>query len=121
MLWVRYCMDNNILVETRSLTVDFLCGTSFLRALDHVDLAVQRGEFVSLVGVSGSGKTTLLNAIGGLITPTSGSVIFNNIRFDSMRDEERTIFRRENIGFVFQNYSYLPETHFFIDKTGRME
>jgi putative ABC transport system ATP-binding protein len=106
-------MDNNILVETRSLTVDFLCGTSFLRALDHVDLAVQRGEFVSLVGVSGSGKTTLLNAIGGLITPTSGSVIFNNIRFDSMRDEERTIFRRENIGFVFQNYNLIPSLSVF--------
>jgi putative ABC transport system ATP-binding protein len=106
-------MGNNILVETRSLTVDFLCGTTCLRALNHIDLTIQRGEFVSLAGVSGSGKTTLLNAIGGLITPTSGSILFNNIRFDSMSDEERTIFRRENIGFIFQNFNLIPSLNVF--------
>lgn len=101
-------MSTDILVKTRSLTVDFLCGSTSLRALNNIDITIHRGEFVSLVGVSGSGKTTLLNAIGGLITPTSGSIIFNNIHFDSLSEEERTIFRRENIGFVFQNYNLIP-------------
>ncbi|MGI6055455.1 MAG: ABC transporter ATP-binding protein [Bilifractor sp.] len=106
-------MSDDILAETRSLTVDFLNGPDFLRALDGVDLTIHKGEFVSLVGVSGSGKTTLLNAIGGLIVPTSGSIIFNSIRFDSMSEEERTIFRRNHIGFIFQNFNLIPSLNIF--------
>ena len=106
-------MSDDILVETRSLTVDFFNGPDTLRALADVDLTVYKGEFVSLVGVSGSGKTTLLNAIGGLIAPTSGSIIFNNIRFDAMSEEERTIFRRNHIGFIFQNYNLIPSLNIF--------
>ncbi len=106
-------MSDDILVETRSLTVDFFNGPDPLRALADVDLTVYKGEFVSLVGVSGSGKTTLLNAIGGLIAPTSGSIIFNNIRFDAMSEEERTIFRRNHIGFIFQNYNLIPSLNIF--------
>ena len=106
-------MSDDILVETRSLTVDFFNGHDPLRALADVDLTVYKGEFVSLVGVSGSGKTTLLNAIGGLIAPTSGSIIFNNIRFDAMSEEERTIFRRNHIGFIFQNYNLIPSLNIF--------
>ena len=106
-------MSDDILVETRSLTVDFFNGPDPLRALADVDLTVYKGEFVSLVGVSGSGKTTLLNAIGGLIAPTSGSIIFNNIRFDAMSEEERTIFRRNHIGFIFQNYNLISSLNIF--------
>lgn len=106
-------MSDDILAETRSLTVDFLNGPDSLRALDGVDLTIHKGEFVSLVGVSGSGKTTLLNAIGGLIVPTSGSIIFNSIRFDSMSEEERTIFRRNHIGFIFQNFNLVPSLNIF--------
>ena len=106
-------MSDDILGETRSLTVDFFNGPDPLRALADVDLTVYKGEFVSLVGVSGSGKTTLLNAIGGLIAPTSGSIIFNNIRFDAMSEEERTIFRRNHIGFIFQNYNLIPSLNIF--------
>lgn len=106
-------MSNDILVETRALTVDYSCGMTFLRALDNVDITIQRGEFVSLVGVSGSGKTSLLNAIGGLIVPTSGSIIFNSICFDSMSEEERTIFRRNHIGFIFQNYNLISSLNIF--------
>lgn len=106
-------MSDDILAETRSLTVDFLNGPDSLRALDGVDLTIHKGEFVSLVGVSGSGKTTLLNAIGGLIVPTSGSIIFNSIRFDSMSEEERTIFRRNHIGFIFQNFNLIPSLNIF--------
>lgn len=110
---VDYIMSDDILAETRSLTVDFLNGPDSLRALDGVDLTIHKGEFVSLVGVSGSGKTTLLNAIGGLIVPTSGSIIFNSIRFDSMSEEERTIFRRNHIGFIFQNFNLIPSLNIF--------
>lgn len=110
---VDYIMSDDILAETRSLTVDFLNGPDSLRALDGVDLTIHKGEFVSLVGVSGSGKTTLLNAIGGLIVPTSGSIIFNSIRFDSMSEEERTIFRRNHIGFIFQNFNLVPSLNIF--------
>ena len=106
-------MIDDILVETRSLIVDYSDGTAFLRALNGINLTIQKGEFVSAVGVSGSGKTTLLNAIGGLIAPTSGSVIFQGVRLDTLSEEERTILRRENIGFVFQNYNLVPSLNVF--------
>ena len=106
-------MIDDILVETRSLIVDYSEGTAFLRALNGINLTIQKGEFVSAVGVSGSGKTTLLNAIGGLIAPTSGSVIFQGVRLDTLSEEERTILRRKNIGFVFQNYNLVPSLNVF--------
>ncbi len=78
------------------------------RALDGVDLTVEQGEFVAVVGTSGSGKSTLLNMMGGLDTPTSGSVIVRGEDLSRKNDEELTIFRRRNIGFVFQNYNLVP-------------
>ena len=108
-----FYMIDDILVETRSLIVDYSEGTAFLRALNGINLTIQKGEFVSAVGVSGSGKTTLLNAIGGLIAPTSGSVIFQGVRLDTLSEEERTILRRKNIGFVFQNYNLVPSLNVF--------
>ena len=78
------------------------------RALDGVSLCVEQGEFVAVVGTSGSGKSTLLNMIGGLDIPTSGSVIVRGEELAKMSDEELTIFRRRNIGFVFQNYNLVP-------------
>lgn len=78
------------------------------RAVDDVDLFVNKGEFVAIVGTSGSGKSTLLHMIGGLDTPTSGSVIVHEKELSKMNDEELTIFRRRNIGFVFQNYNLVP-------------
>ena len=77
-------------------------------ALDGINFSVQQGEFVTVVGTSGSGKSTLLNMMGGLDTPTSGSVIVRNKRLDTMHDEELTVFRRRNIGFIFQNYNLIP-------------
>ena len=77
-------------------------------AVDDVDLSVNKGEFVAIVGTSGSGKSTLLHMIGGLDTPTSGSVIVHEKELSQMNDEELTIFRRRNIGFVFQNYNLVP-------------
>ena len=78
------------------------------RALDGVSLCVEQGEFVAVVGTSGSGKSTLLNMIGGLDIPTSGSVIVRGEVLAKKSDEELTIFRRRNIGFVFQNYNLVP-------------
>ena len=78
------------------------------RALDGISLSVEQGEFVAIVGTSGSGKSTLLNMMGGLDTPTSGSVIVRGDELAKKNDEELTIFRRRNIGFIFQNYNLVP-------------
>jgi putative ABC transport system ATP-binding protein len=78
------------------------------RALDEVHFTVEDGEFVAVVGTSGSGKSTLLHMIGGLDTPTSGSVVVRDKDISKMNDEQLTIFRRRNIGFIFQNYNLVP-------------
>lgn len=79
-----------------------------VRAIDGVSFDVQNGEFISIIGTSGSGKSTLLHLIGGLDYPTSGNVLINGIDIYKLEDDARTIFRRRNIGFVFQNYNLLP-------------
>lgn len=81
---------------------------NIVRALDGVDLTVEAGEFVAVVGMSGSGKSTLLNMLGGLDKPTEGTVIVDGHELGKMSDEELTIFRRRNVGFVFQNYNLVP-------------
>ena len=79
-----------------------------VRALDGVNLTVETGEFVAVVGQSGSGKSTLLHMLGGLDQPTSGYVVVEGHELNGMSDEQLTIFRRRNIGFVFQNYNLVP-------------
>lgn len=81
---------------------------NIVRALDDINFEVKEGEFVAVVGTSGSGKSTLLHMIGGLDVATSGSVIVQDKRLEQMNDEELTIFRRKNIGFIFQNYNLVP-------------
>lgn len=81
---------------------------NLVKALDGVNFSVERGEFVAIVGTSGSGKSTLLHMMGGLDTPTSGSVTIDGKLISKMNDEELTIFRRRQIGFVFQNYNLVP-------------
>lgn len=83
-------------------------GPNLTRALDGVDFSVEDGEFVAVVGTSGSGKSTLLHMMGGLDTPTSGRVFVRNRDLSELNDEQLTIFRRRNIGFVFQNYNLVP-------------
>ncbi len=83
-------------------------GEAQVCALDGVSLTVEKGEFVVIVGTSGSGKTTLLHMIGGMDVPTSGRVTVDGQRLDGMGDEELAIFRRRNIGFVFQQYNLIP-------------
>ncbi|MCL2108426.1 MAG: ABC transporter ATP-binding protein [Oscillospiraceae bacterium] len=79
-----------------------------VKAVDGIDFAVEQGEFVSIVGSSGSGKSTLLHLLGGLDRPTSGSVEIGGKEIYSMKDDELTIFRRRNIGFIFQSYNLVP-------------
>ena len=83
-------------------------GDTLVKALDGVDLQVENGEFVAIVGTSGSGKSTLLHILGGLDRPTGGSVLVDGKDIFSLKDEELTIFRRRKIGFVFQAYNLVP-------------
>ena len=83
-------------------------GSSQVKALDGVDLLVAQGEFVAIVGASGSGKTTLLNMMGGLDAPTEGEVIVDGVNLGGLREEQRAVFRRKKVGFIFQNYNLVP-------------
>ena len=96
------------ILETRGLRKVYGSGDTEVRALDGVDLAVEKGEFAAVVGTSGSGKSTLLHMLGGLDRPTGGSVIVDGRELSTLKDEELTIFRRRKIGFVFQNYNLVP-------------
>ena len=96
------------ILETRNLKKIYGSGENEVHALDGVSISVEEGEFVAIVGTSGSGKSTLLNMLGGLDRPTSGSVVVRGKELMQMKDEQLTIFRRRNVGFVFQNYNLLP-------------
>lgn len=101
----------------RMMTVDILkiknlrkiygTGETQVKALDGIDLTVERGEFVAIVGSSGSGKTTFLNMVGGLDVPTSGEIIVDQKKIQELSDDELTIFRRRKIGFIFQQYNLI--------------
>ena len=96
------------ILETKDLRKVYGSGYTEVRALDGVDLTVEKGEFVAVVGTSGSGKSTLLHMLGGLDRPTSGTVTVDGRELSTLKDEELTIFRRRKIGFVFQNYNLVP-------------
>ena len=96
------------ILETKNLKKYYGSGGTQVRALDGVDLAVENGEFVAIVGTSGSGKSTLLHMLGGLDRPTSGRVTVDGKDIFSLKDEALTIFRRRKIGFVFQSYNLVP-------------
>ena len=95
-------------LETKDLKKYYGSGDTQVKALDGVDLTVENGEFVAIVGTSGSGKSTLLHMLGGLDRPTGGSVLVEGRDIFALKDEELTIFRRRKIGFVFQNYNLVP-------------
>ncbi len=96
------------MVNAVNLTKHYTTDTYEVHALDGVSLSVEEGEFLAVVGTSGSGKTTLLNMLGGLDVPTSGGVWIRGVSLKDMTGEERTVFRRRNIGFVFQQYNLVP-------------
>ncbi len=96
------------ILETKELRKIYGSGEAEVKALDGVDIEIQKGEFVAIVGTSGSGKSTLLHMLGGLDRPTSGSVAVDGQELSGLSDEELTVFRRRKIGFVFQNFNLVP-------------
>lgn len=96
------------ILETKNLKKYYGQEPNITKALDGIDVKVEAGEFVSIIGTSGSGKSTLLNMLGGLDIPSSGSVKIRGKEIGKMNDEQLTVFRRRNIGFVFQNYNLVP-------------
>ena len=96
------------ILQTKDLRKYYGSGDTQVKALDGVDLTVENGEFVAIVGTSGSGKSTLLHMLGGLDRPTGGSVLVEDRDIFALKDEELTIFRRRKIGFVFQSYNLVP-------------
>ena len=95
-------------LEVKELTKKYGEGESEVIALDHVSFSVERGEFVAIIGASGSGKSTLMNMIGGIDHPTSGSIIIDGHEIQSMSEDELAIFRRRNLGIVYQFYNLIP-------------
>lgn len=96
------------ILETKDLKKIYGVEDTAVHALDGVNLTIENGEFVAIVGTSGSGKSTLLHMLGGLDRPTSGSVLVGGKAIFTLKDEALTIFRRRKIGFVFQNYNLVP-------------
>ncbi|HEK4820606.1 TPA: ABC transporter ATP-binding protein, partial [Clostridioides difficile] len=96
------------ILYTENLSKHYGKGESLVRALDNVDLEINEGEFVAIIGKSGSGKSTLLHMIGGLDIPTSGKVYIDNKNIFTLKEEELAVFRRRKIGFIFQSYNLIP-------------
>lgn len=101
-------MTTDIILQARGLKKYYGKGETEVRALDGVDLDIERGTFTAIIGSSGSGKSTLLNMLGGLDTPTAGSIRVGNTELADLKGDEATIFRRKQIGIVFQNYNLVP-------------
>ncbi len=101
-------MSANIILQTRNLKKYYGKGETQVHALDGVNLEIEAGKFVAIIGTSGSGKSTLLNMLGGLDTPTSGTVMIGNAELSGLKEEQLTVFRRRRIGFIFQNYNLIP-------------
>lgn len=97
------------LLEVRKICKTYGCGEAAVQALRNVGFSVPKGEYVAIVGESGSGKSTLLNMIGALDTPTSGKVLIDGRDIFAMKERGLTIFRRRNIGFIFQAFNLIPE------------
>ena len=97
-----------VILQTHDLKKYYGSGDTQVKALDGVDLSIEQGEFVAIVGTSGSGKSTLLHMLGGLDRPTSGTVTVDGKDIFALKDEALTIFRRRKIGFVFQSYNLVP-------------
>jgi putative ABC transport system ATP-binding protein len=96
------------LLETRDLTKQYGKGTNQVTALDHVNLGVQKGEFVAIIGSSGSGKSTLLHMLGGVDRPDSGQILVEGFDIGSMKETELAVFRRRKVGLIYQFYNLVP-------------
>lgn len=97
------------IVTIHKLKKYFGKGFRQVKALDGIDLSIEKGKFTAVIGASGSGKTTLINMIGGLYEPTEGTVIVDGVNLAELTEEQLTVFRRRKVGFVFQDYNLVPE------------
>ncbi len=102
------CSASEMAVSVQNLSKVFRTGNQTVTAVDKVSFSATSGEFVSIMGASGSGKTTLLHLLAGLMLPTSGSVNIDNVNLSALSDQQRTHFRRENIGVIFQAFNLIP-------------
>ena len=96
------------IVTVRQLKKYFGKGEAQVKALDGIDLSIEKGKFTAIIGASGSGKTTLLNMIGGLDTPDEGEVIVDGVNLSGLKERELAVFRRSKVGFVYQNFNLVP-------------
>ena len=101
-------MSQQEILRVTGLTKTYGSGENMVQALKNANLRVMQGEFVAVVGTSGSGKSTFLNLVGGLDAPTGGKIVIRGRDIAALRKQEKTLFRRRNIGFIFQNYSLMP-------------
>ncbi len=101
--------ENLDIVTIHNLKKYFGEGASQVKALNGINLSIEKGKFTAVIGASGSGKTTLLNSIGGLYEPTEGEIIVDGISLADLSEEQLTVFRRRKVGFVFQDYNLVPE------------
>ena len=101
------------IVKTQNLTKYSQVGNQVVKALDGVDFAVREREFVAIIGKSGSGKSTLLHMIGGLDTPTEGSVVVDGIRLEELNADQLALYRRRKVGFIFQQYNLIPDLNVY--------
>ena len=103
----------NWIVKTKNLKKYYQLGKNTVKALDGVDFAVAEREFVAIIGKSGSGKSTLLHMIGGLDTPTEGSVVVDGIRLEELNADQLALYRRRKVGFIFQQYNLIPDLNVY--------
>ena len=96
------------IITTNNLTKVYGSGDTAVTAVNHLNLEIESGQFTAIIGSSGSGKSSLLNLLGGLDTPTEGSVLIDGTDIYSLNDEKRSVMRREKIGFIFQNFNLIP-------------
>lgn len=99
---------DNIVISVRDLCVDYRNGQYINRAVDHISFDIRKDEILVVLGASGSGKTSMLNAIGGMITPASGSVMWNGQNIATMNNRQKVMYRRNTVGFIFQRYNLIP-------------
>ena len=111
----------NVIVKTQALKKYYQTGNQTVRALDGVNFEVAEREFVSIVGKSGSGKSTLLHMIGGLDTPSSGTVIVDGLNLETLNSEQLALFRRRKVGFFFQQYNLIPDLNVYDNITFPLE
>ncbi|MDO4281874.1 MAG: ABC transporter ATP-binding protein [Peptococcaceae bacterium] len=110
-----------MIVQTQALKKYYHTGNQTVKALDGVDFEVAEREFVSIIGKSGSGKSTLLHMIGGLDTPSSGTVVVDGVNLEALNSEQLALFRRRKVGFVFQQYNLIPDLNVYDNITFPLE